>query len=583
MKHYVAIRAFISYVATFKGAFWIIAAVFAVSNIILSLIPLIIGQLTISLTQPSGDLTFWTIMIILASIMHDAFWRCGEILYLKLLVARSHRFDDALFSAALKHDYSFFIDKFTGKISSYANSLGREFRELLDNFHYQYVNMIVSLPIITFTMFTVNVYTGVIFTLSLILMFIIGRKLAIIAAEAERKEADEQSTIDGYVVDAVANFVSVKAFNSSYHEARRLHERRHALIKAAESSFFKAILFWGSMSLFVRWIIWPSTFILNIYLFTQGVIDLAQMTTFLTAIVIFSNFIWEIVWNISQLTIKLARIEEAYRYLFGTKNVFKDSEDADVPALTEKTFQHSLELRNVSFAYPDKPDMPVLHDINLKLGRYEKVGIVGPSGDGKSTLIKLLLGYYPITNGELLIDGKPVDNRSLSKLTAYVPQDTAVFHRSIRENIAYAKQDAAQSEVIAAARHAHAHEFIMQLSNGYDTLVGERGIKLSGGQRQRIAIARALLKDAPLLMLDEATSALDSESEKLIQKALKDLLERRAALVIAHRLSTIQYMDRIVVFDNGTITEEGTHQELLSKNGMYASLWKHQSGGFIEE
>lgn len=583
MKNYIAIKAFISYAATFKTAFWITASSFVISNVVLSLVPLIIGQLTISLTQQDGNLVFWTVMIILASIIHDVFWRGGEILYMKLLLARSHRFDDALFGAILQHNYSYFVDKFTGKISSYTNSLGREFRELLDQFHYQYINMFVSLPIIAFTMFTVNIYTGAIFTFSLVLMFIIGRKLAIIAAKAERKEADEQSTIDGYVVDAVANFVSVKAFNSDRHESRRLYEKRGALIKAAKSSYFKSILFWGSMSLFVRWIIWPSTFILNIYLFTQGAVDLAQITTFLTVIVIFSSFIWEIVWNVSQLTIKLARIEEAYRYLFGTRNIFKESKDATISALPKEGFKHSLELRNVSFAYPDKPDVPVLHNINLQLGRYEKVGVVGPSGGGKSTLIKLLLGYYPILDGKLLIDDQPIDNRALSELTTYVPQDTAVFHRSIRENIAYAKQDASADEIVTAAVHAHAHEFIIQLTNGYDTLVGERGIKLSGGQRQRIAIARALLKDAPLLMLDEATSALDSESEKLIQSALKDLLQHRTALVIAHRLSTIQHMDRIVVFDKGTIAEVGTHRELLHKDGIYASLWKHQSGGFIEE
>jgi ATP-binding cassette subfamily B protein len=188
-----------------------------------------------------------------------------------------------------------------------------------------------------------------------------------------------------------------------------------------------------------------------------------------------------------------------------------------------------------------------------------------------------------LISGQLLIDDQPVDNRALTNLTAYVPQDTAVFHRPISENIAYGRQDATDAEIVAAAKHAQAHEFIMELEAGYDTLVGERGIKLSGGQRQRIAIARAILKDAPLLMLDEATSALDSESEKLIQAALWEVMKGRTAIVIAHRLSTIQKMDRILVLEKGTIVEQGTHQELLKHQGVYATLWSHQSGGFIEE
>jgi ATP-binding cassette subfamily B protein len=306
------------------------------------------------------------------------------------------------------------------------------------------------------------------------------------------------------------------------------------------------------------------------------------MTTFLAAIVLFTGFIWEVIWNISQLNIKLARAEEAYRYLFGESNIFKIPPDRRRKEPVDR-FHRSLDLRHISFAYPDKPGQEVLSDIHLTIRHGEKLGIVGPSGGGKSTLMKLLLGYYPITQGQILIDGQPVDNQSLTDLTSYVPQDTAVFHRSIRDNIAYGKLDATDAQIISAAKHAQAHDFITTLDAGYDTLVGERGIKLSGGQRQRVAIARAILKNAPLLMLDEATSALDSESERLIQAALRDLMRGRTAIVIAHRLSTIQRMDRIIVLDKGTIVEQGTHQELLAQGGLYATLWSHQSGGFIEE
>jgi ABC-type multidrug transport system fused ATPase/permease subunit len=583
-RSYPSIRAFVSYAGRFKRVFWITAVTFAAADIIISLIPWFIGKLTNALTHPhNGNIVAWTAVLVVASIGHDMLWRTGEFLYLKLLQTPNYRFDDVIFSNVLQHDYSYFVDNFTGKISSYATSLGREFREMMDNFHYQYVNLIVALPIIIGTMFTVNVYTGAVFAVSLALMFLAGRKLAGDAAKAERAQADERSSIDGFVVDAIANFVSVKAFGSERREATRLHEKRLALISAAKKAFFKNILFWGGMSLFVRWIIWPATFILNVYLYTHGHMTLAQMTTFLAVIVLFSNFIWEVIWDISQLNIKIASVEEAYRYLFGERNIFADAPAEKSEKLSESSFQRELTLNHLSFAYPDKPDVAVLEDINLGIRRGEKIGIVGHSGGGKSTLLKLLLGYYPIEPGQLLLDGKAIDNAVLTDLTAYVPQDTAIFHRSISENIAYARPGASQAEIVQAARHAQADDFIRDLPQGYDTLVGERGVKLSGGQRQRIAIARAILKDAPLLMLDEATSALDSESEKLIQKALTDLLKNRTALVIAHRLSTIQHLDRIVVIDKGKVVEVGTHAELLKRNGFYAKLWQHQSGGFIEE
>jgi ATP-binding cassette, subfamily B, bacterial len=583
MKNFIALQAFFSYVGTYKRAFWLTAAVFALSDIVISVIPWLIGQLASSLAEHRDTIVLWTVLLIVASIGHDALWRAGEFLYLKLINKHGQRFDDAIFAEVLKHPYGYFVDKFTGKISSYANTLGREFRDMTSNFHYQYINLLVAMPIIAATMFTVNIYTGVVFLASLFLMFAVGRPLAKFAAAAEHKQADERSTMDGFVVDAIANFVSVKAFGNQAREASHLYDKRRALIAAANASYYRSILFWGTMSLFVRWIIWPSTFILNVYLYVHGSINLTQITTFLAAIVLFSSFIWEVIWNISMLNIKLASIEEAYRYLFGMRNVFKNPLPPAITQLPVSAFKHSLELRDVSFAYPDKPGTEILQKITLSLQHGEKIGLVGPSGGGKSTLLKLLLGYYPLTQGQLLLDGKAVDNRALTELTAYVPQDTAVFHRPIRDNIAYGKQQASEAEIVAAAKHAQAHGFITALDDGYDTLVGERGIKLSGGQRQRIAIARAILKDAPLLMLDEATSALDSESERLIQAALWDLMKGRTAIVIAHRLSTIQKMDRIVVLDKGTIVEQGTHSELLEKQGVYAKLWSHQSGGFIEE
>jgi len=247
----------------------------------------------------------------------------------------------------------------------------------------------------------------------------------------------------------------------------------------------------------------------------------------------------------------------------------------------------AVDVSDVAFAYAETSgEAAVFRDLSLQIAPGEKIGLVGPSGGGKSTLTRLLLRFDDIQQGSIAIDGQniaEVTQSSLRQAIAYVPQEPLLFHRSIRENIAYGRPNATEAEVIGAAKKANAHEFILGLSKGYDTIVGERGVKLSGGQRQRVAIARAILKDAPILVLDEATSALDSESEGLIQGALWELMEKRTAIVIAHRLSTIQKMDRIIVLHEGTIVEEGSHKQLLKQKGLYARLWSHQSGGFIEE
>ena len=247
----------------------------------------------------------------------------------------------------------------------------------------------------------------------------------------------------------------------------------------------------------------------------------------------------------------------------------------------------SIEFQDMSFTHPEtNSDDSLFVNLNLTIQAGEKIGLVGHSGSGKTTLTKLLLRFDDIDGGQILIDGQNITHVTQDDLRAkiaYVPQEPLLFHRSIYENIAYGRPSANEKEIRRAAEQAHAADFIDKLPKGYNTLVGERGVKLSGGQRQRIVIARALLKNAPILVLDEATSALDSESEQLIQSALWKLMEGRTAIVIAHRLSTIQKMDRILVLEDGTIVEEGDHKRLLSKKGTYAKLWARQSGGFLED
>ena len=227
----------------------------------------------------------------------------------------------------------------------------------------------------------------------------------------------------------------------------------------------------------------------------------------------------------------------------------------------------------------------VLKGINLEVKPGERVGIVGHSGAGKSTITKLVLRLNDVTSGKIMIDGQDIRNVSqddLRSAISYVPQESILFHRTIKENINYGKINATMNEIIEVSKKAHAHEFVLNLSKGYDTLVGERGVKLSGGERQRVAIARAMLKPAPILILDEATSSLDSISESYIQEAFTELMKGKTSIVIAHRLSTVQKMDRIIVLEKGKIVEDGTHKQLLRKKGFYRNLWDHQTGGFLE-
>ena len=250
-----------------------------------------------------------------------------------------------------------------------------------------------------------------------------------------------------------------------------------------------------------------------------------------------------------------------------------------------KSKNPTITFKDVKFYYADANE-PVFDGLDLEIKAGQKVGLVGHSGGGKSTFTRVLLRFADITSGEILIDGQNIAKTTQDDLRAqiaYVPQEPILFHRSILENIRYGRPEASKADVIKAAKLAHAHEFVKELSQGYDTLVGERGVKLSGGEKQRVAIARAMLSRSPILVMDEATSALDSKSEKLITQALDELMKKRTTIVIAHRLSTIRKLDRILVMENGQIVEDGSHASLLRKKGRYAELWSHQSGDFLPD
>lgn len=316
------------------------------------------------------------------------------------------------------------------------------------------------------------------------------------------------------------------------------------------------------------------------HLWSEGRISVG--TIVLVQMYIFGTF--DAVWGFGRALMDIEKsLSDAKEMveIFEQEPSVKDPTDPEVCHIT----RGNIEFRDVSFVY-EKGNQKVFEDFSLQILPGEKVGLVGHSGAGKTTITKILLRFADISHGAVLIDGQDIRSirqDDLRRNISYVPQEPLLFHRTLKENIAYGKPDVSDGEIIAVAKKACAHEFIKKLPKGYDTLVGERGIKLSGGERQRVVIARAMLKDAPILILDEATSSLDSISEKHIQEALGELMKGRTTIVIAHRLSTIQKMDRILVVENGHIVEEGTHQELVLSDSVYGAFWKQQAGGFIGE
>jgi ATP-binding cassette subfamily B protein/ATP-binding cassette subfamily B multidrug efflux pump len=330
-----------------------------------------------------------------------------------------------------------------------------------------------------------------------------------------------------------------------------------------------------------------STLVLGIYLWIYESMTPGAIAVVISLALRLSGMSHWIVWEVGNLFENLGTVQDGINTL-SIPQVVLDKDNAKKIEVTAG----KINFQNVNFSYINNEKIvsnPVFDALSLEVSAGERVGVVGRSGAGKSTLINLLLRFYDINKGAISIDDqdiKTVQQESLRENIAVVTQDTSLLHRSVRENILFGRPDASEEEMIEAAKKAEAHEFILQLRDvsgrtGYDAHVGERGVSLSGGQRQRIAIARVILKDAPILIMDEATSALDSEIESAIQKSLYQLMEGKTVIAIAHRLSTIAAMDRLIVFNEGVIIEQGTHQQLMESQGVYAQLWHHQSGGFL--
>lgn len=400
-------------------------------------------------------------------------------------------------------------------------------------------------------------------------------------AAVSQSQSDARSLMTGRIVDAYANISTVKLFA---HTGREAGYARQAMQEFMTTVYRQMRMVTGVnvSNDALNMMLVAGTCLLALWLWTQGQMTVGAVAAATAMTLRLNGMAHWVMWELTALFEQVGTVRDGINML-SQPNTATDAPDAQ-PLRVDGG---AVAFENITFDYGD--GRTVIHDLSLRLQPGEKVGLVGPSGAGKSTLTSLLLRFYQPQQGSISIDGQAlaqVTQDSLRHAVGVVTQDTSLLHRSIADNILYGRPDASQSDVEHAARRAKAHDFILTLRDssgrsGYDAHVGERGVKLSGGQRQRIAIARVMLKNAPILLLDEATSALDSEIETAIQGNLYQLMEGKTVLAIAHRLSTIAAMDRLIVMDGGCIVEEGSHAELIAHGGLYARLWQHQSGGFL--
>ena len=404
-------------------------------------------------------------------------------------------------------------------------------------------------------------------------------------SKVARNQADARSLMTGRITDAYTNIATVKLFSHAGREADYARSAMREFLTTVNMQM-RLVSGFEVVNHILNMVLIISTTGLSLYLWTQGKVGIGAVAA-ATAMALRLNGIahW-VMWELASLFEHVGTVQDGINTLARAHDV-KDRDDA----VALKVAHGELKFEDVCFSYGGAAPRPVVDKLNLVIRPGEKIGLVGRSGAGKSTIVNLLLRFYDIEGGRILIDGQDITHVTQDSLRAQigmVTQDTSLLHRSVRDNILYGRPNAGDDEMIHAAERAEAHDFIQTLADakdrtGYDAHVGERGVKLSGGQRQRIAIARVMLKDAPILLLDEATSALDSEVEAAIQTSLYKLMEGKTVVAIAHRLSTIAAMDRLIVLDQGRIVEQGSHAELLASNGLYARLWAHQSGGFLGE
>lgn len=523
-------------------------------------------------------------LFVLAGVFQLAAISACYILDTKCVAVLHHNIQKALyedsFNYLIQQDYAFFADRFGGAIVTQATRFAKVYTTFNDTMFFDLIPQLSVVIIAVGIMMHYNLLIGSIVLALWVFISAVVVKFALRRLPMRRGAVAKESEQIGELADTITNVITVKTFAAEDREIERYDAINRLRGKLFIRSWHRAVR--------NGWITEAMCAILQMIVFIGGIKAVEHHSIGIATFLLFQIYILRIIDNIRRSSWIVRQLEvvagdgQEMAELLEQAPLVRDKPFAEKSRIAKGTvaFDH------MTFQYSDAGGSENLFEnFDLRIKSGEKVGLVGPSGGGKTTITRLLLRFMDIQSGAITIDGqdiRDIKQQELRRAIAYVPQEPLLFHRSIKDNIRYGKPSANDKEVMAVAKKSFADDFIDVLPGGYDTLVGERGVKLSGGQRQRVAIARAMLANSPVLVLDEATSALDSESELLIQKALWQLMKSKTAVVIAHRLSTIQRMDRIVVIDKGKIIEQGSHKELLEHGGLYAKLWSHQSGGFIE-
>ncbi|MBP9864517.1 ABC transporter ATP-binding protein [Patescibacteria group bacterium] len=484
--------------------------------------------------------------------------------------------DQSSLHYVLGHSYQFFSDTFSGSLVKRVNRLSRSYETITDCLGFDLLPVAIRIVGTVAIVWLRSPLISVIILIWIIIFLTANYAFASWKLSIDAKRAEQDSKVTGVLSDIVTNAVTVKLFSGVKEEDARFRSVTEELRRMRNIGWNLSEVNEAMQWLFMIAIEGIVTY-QGILLWQKGVITVGDFLLFQGYLTGLFGALRPIARILRRMYEALAEAKEMVDILDMPYEI-KDKRKAKLLEVKKG----KIEFQNVVFNY--HKTRRVLDDFSLAIKPREKVALVGSSGAGKSTVVKLLFRFYDLDRGNILIDGQKISDvtqESLRNAIALVPQEPILFHRTLMENIRYGKRDATDAEVMEAARKAHCDEFISQLPLGYETHVGERGVKLSGGERQRVAIARAILKNAPILVLDEATSSLDSESESLIQDALHQLMKDKTVIVIAHRLSTIMQMDRIVVMEDGGVVDAGTHDELLSKTGIYQKLWNIQAGGFV--
>jgi len=528
-----------------------------------------------NVTELPSSMLYWGILYALWWESINIAWRAYDYLYLKTMPFIKAQILDEVYNYTQYHSHKFFQENLAGHITNRITETSRSFEMFISMIGEKIIRKIAVVIFALTAMYSVHYVFATIFLIWVCVFVGISVLCSSKINRYSMNYARNKSIVAGNIVDSIANISAVRLFTSHKYERQHLDVHIDNAVASEQNMQFFMFKLRYVLGLCCSIMIFVMIYYLSL-LRSQSTITIGDCVLILTLSISVSSEIWDLTQEVGDMFEEIGSFNQGMSLM--APYIITDIENAEILKVTEG----SITFNNVTFNYYRNGNL--FKNKSVIIPSKQKVGLVGFSGSGKSSFVNLITRLHDIETGEILIDGQNIRNvtqDSLRENISVIPQEPILFHRSILDNILYGKKDSTNEEVIEAAKAAHIHEFINNLADGYDTLCGERGNNLSGGQRQRIIIARAILKNAPILILDEATSSLDSETENLIQESLHYLMQNKTVLVIAHRLSTLLNMDRILVFDKGAIVEDGQHDELLKNSKLYKKLWKSQVKGLI--